>query len=135
MCVCIDSRGVKLNDVTLTELLELAPAADFSADHFAMRGCILAQPASALPLSTLRISPQKCLQRYAVTTASGEEMVLVLTLELAEALEPKYRSVRVVTRWFLRSIKGEPAEQGVPEYPARQHGPEAVVQAQLEALA
>jgi len=52
---------------------------------------------------------------------------------LAEALEPKYRSLRVRLQWFIRSICGEPSGEP-PVEPCRQCGPESVVQAQLEAL-
>ena len=61
-------------------------------------------------------------------------MVITLRMVLEEALQPRYRSVQFVHRWFLAAATGEPAAAEPPAEPAPQHGPESVVQAQLEAL-
>ena len=50
-----------------------------------------AAPAAAAPLSSLRLPPARFLQRYAVTTPSGEEMVLTFELALEDSLQAKYR--------------------------------------------
>jgi hypothetical protein len=39
-------------------------------------------------------------------------MVLTFELQLEEALEPKYRGLQLVHKWFLKAIKGEPACPG-----------------------
>lgn len=63
-------------------------------------------------------------------------MVLIFDMQLEESLQPKYRGLQVVKKWFLKGITGEPACPGdVPSKPEPCWGPEAVVQAQLEALA
>ena len=84
------------DDLSFAELLELSPPTAFSTDAFAMRGLVFTPPAAASPLSTLRVTSSRCLQRYSVKAASGEDMVIVFDLQLEEALEPRYRSFGVV---------------------------------------
>ncbi len=50
------------------------------------------------------------------------------------ALCPCRSATTIRKEWFLRGITGEPALPDLPTQPARQWGPETVVQAQLEAL-
>ena len=121
-------------DLTLVELLELSPPIEFSADAFAMRGLVLAPPASYQPLSTLRVGLGRCLQRYSVTTQSGEAMTVVFDLLLEEAVEPRYRGFKVVDKWFIKGLTGEAADLELPSTPDPCHGPEAIISAQLAAL-
>jgi hypothetical protein len=132
----LGAPGVKLPDLTLLELLELARASDFHVDATAMRTLVLTPPTKVVPLSTLRVSPVKCLQRFALTAASGEEAAISFELQLFDALEAKYRSVRIIKKWFLRGITGEPSDvsEDIPHAPHPRHGPETVVLAQLAAL-
>lgn len=100
-----------------------------------MRALLLGLP--SIPpqiLSTLRLSDTRCLTRFAVTTRTGEEMTLVLDLKLQTTLEPQYRSVQFVKRWFLRGMTGEAAIDQLPERPSPEHGPEAIARAQLHGL-
>ncbi len=73
-------------------------------------------------------------QRVAATSALGEEMVLTFQLDLEESLEPKYRGISCVRRWFLKRVSGEPVDVDLPTAPSSAVGPESVVLAQLEAL-
>lgn len=121
-------------DLRLDELLELVPATAFFANSFAMRAVIFTPPAAAQPLSTLRIAPGRCWQRYQVTAASGERLHLTFDMQLEDALEPRYRGLRVIKRWYLRGITGEPEEPDPPLAPSPSYGPEAIVAAQLNGL-
>jgi hypothetical protein len=122
-------------DLTFLELLELAPpTTEFIVDAFAMRGLVLTPPATSTALSTLRITGQRCLQRYSITTRSGEEMNVIFDLQLEEAHEPRYRGFRVVNKWFIKGLQGEPADPEIPLSPSTEHGPEAIILAQLAGL-
>lgn len=121
-------------DIGLDQLLSCCTTEDFPADAFAYRGLLLAPPKEVTMLSTLRLSPERCLQRCAVSTASGEDMVLVLDLQLEDALAPRYRSLQLVKQWILCGVTGEAATPELPAIPQPCHGPEAVVAAQLQAL-
>lgn len=122
------------SDLTLVELLELSPPSEFTADAFAMRGLVLTPPSSYQPLSTLRVGLGRCLQRYSVVAQSGEEMIIIFDLMLEEAIEPRYRGFKVVEKWFIKGLTGEPSDPELPSAPAPCHGPEAVILAQLAAL-
>ncbi|KAL4856801.1 hypothetical protein ACK3TF_002860 [Chlorella vulgaris] len=127
-----DETGQSLS---FEELLALAQPPDLELDSYSARGVLLAVPRSATVLSSLRLAPTLFRQRYEVTTQSGEEMVLTFELQLEEALEPKYRGLQLVHKWFLKAIKGEPACPGeLPLKPEPRWGPETIVQAQLAAL-
>ena len=130
--------GLEDAELSLMELLTVTPPSALSIDSFAYRSLIFNPPLDVCLLSTLLVSPTRCFQRFAVTTFSGEEVALLLDLQLEEALEPKYRSLRVVHQWFLRGITGEPASLQAPEIsnlgPVPKIGPELVVLAQLDAL-
>ena len=47
-------------------------------------------------------------------------MVLTVDMQLQESLQPKYRGLQLVHRWFLRGITGEPAYPG--DLPAKVGG-------------
>lgn len=123
-------------ELSLMELLELTLPSAFSFDSFAYRSLLFYPPLKTRSLSTLRVGQDRCLQRFEVTTFSGEDVTLLFDLQLEEALEPKYRSLRVVKQWFLRGITGEPASLIDPQTvrPCPEIGPEVVVTAQLDAL-
>jgi hypothetical protein len=80
-------------------------------DDFAARALLnLGQtPRDIKALSTFT-APGHHLQRFALTTHSGEHMVLNIRLAQEEVLEPQYRGCRLTTRWVLRSITGEKQE-------------------------
>ena len=131
----INSSAIASADVDLMELLELAPTSSLTIDAFAMRGLILNPPDHvSTALSILRISSERCRQRFALTTTSGEEMHITIDLGLAESLEPRYRSFGVVKKWFLRGITGEAADPELATSPHPRHPPESIVAAQLAAL-
>lgn len=123
-------------ELSLMELLTVTPPSALTIDSFAYRSLLFNPPLDVCLLSTLLVSQTRCFQRFAVTTSSGEEVTLLLDLQLEESLEPKYRSLRVVHQWFLRGITGEPASLLAPETvgPVPEIGPELVVLAQLDAL-
>lgn len=121
-------------DLSFLELLELAPAAEFTADSFAMRGLVLTPPSRSTALSTLRVHGQRCLQRYSITTQSGEEMNVIFDLQLEESHEPRYRGFRVVKKWFIKGLLGEPADPELPLSLSPVHGPESIILAQLAGL-
>ncbi|EFN59604.1 hypothetical protein CHLNCDRAFT_56464 [Chlorella variabilis] len=121
--------------LSFDELVALAQPSDLVLDAYSARGVLNAAPRSATALSSLKLAPDRFLQRYEVATQSGEEMMLTFDMQLEEALVPKYRGLQVVKRWFLKGITGEPAHPGdLPAKPEPCWGPEAVVQAQLAAL-
>jgi hypothetical protein len=123
------------DDLNFEELVALAQPSDLALDSYSARGVLNAAPRSAAVLSSLKLAPDRFLQRYNVVACSGEEMVLTFDMQLEECLQPKYRGLQVVKRWFLKGITGEPAYPGdVPRKPEPCWGPEAVCQAQLEAL-
>jgi Domain of unknown function (DUF4864) len=121
-------------DLSFLELLELAPPTEFTADSFAMRGLVLTPPLRSTALSTLRITGQRCLQRYSVTTQSGEEMQIRFDLQLEEAHEPRYRGFKIVKKWFIKGLQGEPDDPEIPSSLSPKHGPESIILAQLAAL-
>jgi hypothetical protein len=122
------------NDLTFLELLELAPPAEFTADSYAMRGLVLTPPARSTALSTLRITTERCMQRYSITTHSGEELNVLIDLQLEEAHEPRYRGFRIVNKWFIKGLQGEPADLDIPLALSPIHGPESIILAQLSGL-
>lgn len=123
------------DDLCFEELVALAQPSDLALDSYSARGLMNAAPRSAAVLSSLKLAADRFLQRYSVVAASGEEMVLTFDMQLEECLQPKYRGLQVVKRWFLKGITGEPAYPGdLPRKPEPCWGPEAVCQAQLEAL-
>ena len=121
-------------DLTFLELLELAPPTEFTTDSYAMRGLVLTPPSHSTALSTLRIHGQRCLQRYSLCTQSGEEMNVVFDLQLEESHEPRYRGFRIVKKWFIKGLYGEPADPELPLSLASTHGPESIILAQLAGL-
>ncbi|KAI7839987.1 hypothetical protein COHA_006308 [Chlorella ohadii] len=122
-------------DLNFEELVALAQPSDLALDSYSARGLLNAAPRSAAVLSSLKLAQDRFLQRYSVVSASGEEIVLTFDMQLEECLQPKYRGLQVVKRWFLKGITGEPAYPGdVPRKPEPCWGPEAVCHAQLEAL-
>ncbi|KAL4434663.1 hypothetical protein ABPG77_002786 [Micractinium sp. CCAP 211/92] len=124
-----------LTELSFEELVSLAQPTDLALDAYSARGVFNAPPRQATVLSSLKLGPDRFLQRYEVVSRSGEEMVLTVDMQLEESLQPKYRGLQVVKRWFLRGITGEPAYPGeAPLKPEPCWGPDAVVQAQLEAL-
>lgn len=121
-------------DLSFLELLELAPPTEFTADSFAMRGLVLTPPSRSTALSTLRITRQRCSQRYSLTTRSGEEMCIKIDLQLEESHEPRYRGFKIVNKWFIKGLQGEPADPEIPSMLSPMHGPESIILAQLAGL-
>jgi len=121
-------------DLSFLELLELAPPTEFTADSFAMRGLVLTPPTRSAALSTLRITNERCSQRYSLTTKSGEEMCIRIDLQLGESHEPRYRGFKIVKKWFIKGLQGEPADPEVPSMLSPLHGPESIILAQLAGL-
>ncbi|PSC68411.1 DUF4864 domain-containing [Micractinium conductrix] len=123
------------SELSFDELVALSQPADLALDAFACRGVVNAPPRAAAVLSSLMLAPGRFLTRFSVVAQSGEEMVLTVDLQLQESLQPKYRGLQVVKKWFLKGITGEAACPGdLPSKPEPCWGPEAVVMAQLEAL-
>ena len=88
-------------------------------------------------LSSLALDDSQFVQRCAVVAASGEAVTITFRAQRTETLEPQYRGLRLVKRWVLASVTGEP--QYLPDVASGQRpspclSPEAVVQAQLDAL-
>ncbi|KAL4447540.1 hypothetical protein ABPG75_004759 [Micractinium tetrahymenae] len=128
-------EGEGLTELSFEELVALAQPTDLALDAYSARGVLAAPPLRATVLSSLKLAADRFLQRYEVLSQTGEEMVLTIDMQLEESLQPKYRGLQVVKRWFLKGITGEPAYPGeVPRKPEPCWGPDAVVQAQLEAL-
>jgi hypothetical protein len=121
-------------DLSFLELLELAPPAEFTADSFAMRGLVLTPPSRSTALSTLRITRERCSQRYSLTTKSGEEMYIRIDLQLGESHEPRYRGFKIVKKWFIKGLQGEPADPEIPSMLSSIYGPESIILAQLAGL-
>jgi hypothetical protein len=119
------------------DVLRLAAAAgSFQGDAYASRLLVYSYPVEHRVLSTLSLDEERCLVRAYVRAASGEEAILVLAIHLEDGLEARYRGLRLARRWALAGVCGEPgAEDHPPERPGVAHGPEAVVRAQLDALA
>ncbi|GFR47118.1 hypothetical protein Agub_g8805 [Astrephomene gubernaculifera] len=127
----------------------------FTLDSFAERLLYFSPPTpgSVTRLSCIRTAPERAVLRYLVAAEGGERAILTFGLECAETLMPHYRSLRVEFVWQLISVTGEPAgepagweeeagrrevDEGGEWYAKQSHpslGPEAVVQAQLAALA
>ena len=125
-------------DIDIMELLDRfnGSEAEFKTNTIALRVLFLCPPAQVKALSSLQISQKKCLQRFAVLGQFGEEAIVNMQLELQETLEARYRSARVVEKWFLTGIIGEnmcPRDE-LPEGPAPKYGPEDVVTVQLDAF-
>ena len=59
------------DDLSFEELVDLAQPSDLALDSYSMRGVLNAAPRSAAVLSSLKLAPDRFLQRYAVVSASG----------------------------------------------------------------
>lgn len=113
------------------------PDGKFRSNTVAVRVLMLSPPLSVQHMSTLQITPTECWQRFAVESPMGEEAMVTMIFELGEALEPRYRSARIVKRWFLTGIIGESMredEDDLPWAPMPRLGPERVVGIQLDSL-
>lgn len=122
-------------DVLFKDVLQFArPLLDFYIDSYGYRGLVFSSPKKCSALSSLRVAPNKFLQRYQVLTSYGEEMILTFHASIEDGLEPRYRGMRLVKRWFIKEITGEPADSDIPLAPGPQIGPESVVLAQLDGL-
>jgi hypothetical protein len=114
-------------------------------DTYALRHLVHAAPAAAEHLSSLALGPGRALRRFAVTAASGERCVMTLTFEQVvpggaagapDAFGPAaHAGASAGVGWQLAAATGEPATAAPPRRPSPEHPPEAVVAAQLEALA
>ncbi|GBF95402.1 hypothetical protein Rsub_08364 [Raphidocelis subcapitata] len=114
-------------------------------DTYALRHLVRTAPAKTAHLSSLSLGPARALRRFAVQSPSGERCVMTLTFERADAgaaaAAPDAPSAFGAGRtapaggWALVAAAGEPAAPELPRGPAPEHPPEAVVAAQLEALA
>lgn len=121
------SSHISFKDVLSTPSLYL--------DTYATRCLVHAAPHSMTVLSSMAISTDRFLQRCAVVAPSGEECTLTFTLERQDCLEPQYGAPPLVTkRWMLKSVVGEACCDELPSHPSPSFPPEAVVQAQLQAL-
>ena len=61
-------------------------------------------------------------------------MNVVFDLQLEESHEPRYRGFRIVKKWFIKGLYGEPADPELPLSLASTHGPESIILAQLAGL-
>jgi hypothetical protein len=95
-------------DLSFADLLDLSTHGDFHMDAYAQRGLILSPPAASTLLSSLHVSVDEFLQRYAITAHSGEQMVITFRLQLEDSL--------VFLRWAADAsgISGEGVEQISP---------------------
>lgn len=80
------------------------------------------------------LSPEKFIQRCAITNGVGEQAVLTFELVQQECLQSAYKGVQVVKRWVLHSITGEADLSDVPQQPDPKLSPDAVALAQLQFL-
>lgn len=103
-------------------------------DSYAQRALLFGAPRKVEPLSSLLTARDKFHQRLAVTSHSGEDLVLTARMVLEERLEARYKSCKVSEGWVLSGFVGEPADIEIPTAPSPIHPPEAIVAAQLEAL-
>ncbi|GBF89018.1 hypothetical protein Rsub_01517 [Raphidocelis subcapitata] len=118
-----------------TDVLQADASSHLYLDSFAIRHLALGVPRALRPLSTFRVSHDRYMQRCAVVAAGGEEAVLSFEMLQQECLENQYRGPPLMRkRWMLRSVRGEPAAAASPR-PSPAHSPEAVLEAQLSALA
>ncbi|GLC33028.1 hypothetical protein PLESTF_000134100 [Pleodorina starrii] len=152
-----DRRPVTLRDV----VIQAHGMTGFAFDSFAVRHLYVSPPTrgSVRRLSCIRTAPVRAVARYAVAEEGGERAVLTFGLECEERLAPHYRSARVEYVWQLVAVTGEAMEPEPemclgPEGVGREEAaaaaaeaviggsqphpslpPEAVIGAQLEALA
>eukprot|EP00877_Chromochloris_zofingiensis_P007885 jgi/Chrzof1/334/Cz01g11230.t1 len=104
-------------------------------DTYALRNLVFAPPTSMQLLSAMHVTPEKYLQRYSVVSSYGEECVLTFTLCLQETLESQYRGAPLLShKWMLQSVVGECSSDALPAHPSPSFPPEAVVEAQIQAL-
>ena len=80
------------------------------------------------------VSPEKFVQRCAITNSVGEQAVLTFELLQQECLQSAYKGVQVVKRWVLHSITGEADLPEAPQRPSPALSPDAVALAQLQLL-
>jgi len=128
------SNNNRDSDLNFLQILDLSQPFDLSFDSYAYRGLILSPPQSIQFLSSLLLSPDRFVSRFHVTAHTGEEMTLLVEAAAEDELEPKYRGIRVVKRWFLKKISGETSWTDIPTCPSNDIGPESVVLAQCQAL-
>ena len=69
-------------ELSFEELVDLAQPSYLELDAFSSRGLFHAPPASMHVLSSLRLRPDRFLQRYEVTARSGECMVLTVSMQV-----------------------------------------------------
>lgn len=81
-------------------------------DSWAVRHLMHGGPARVQLLSAVRVSPERYLQRCAVTSQSGEEATLSFEMLQQDSIESQYRGAPIVRkRWMLRSVCGEASSQ------------------------
>lgn len=125
----------KTEDLQLEDILRTSSHDLLYLDTYALRNLVYASPESVRVLSSMQVSADKFLQRCAIVAPSGEECVLTFTLSLQEAMESQYRGPPLVTRkWMLSAVVGECNSHELPAHPSPSFPPEAVVEAQLQAL-
>lgn len=121
--------------LTFADVLQFANQKHLYLDTFSVRNLVHSAPTSVKVLSSLRVSYDKYLQRCLIVSPSGEECILSFTLTLQDCLQPRYRSAPTVAKcWRLRAIIGEADCTHLPAHPSPSFPPEAVVEAQLQAL-
>ena len=118
-----------------SDVLQVNEGVHLYLDSFAVRHLAHGAPAALALLSAVRVSPERYLQRCAVTGAGGEEAVLSFEMLQQDCLQSQYKGPPLVRkRWMLRSVRGEPAREAAAARPAPAHPPEAVLASQLAAL-
>ena len=140
-----EGQGSEASTLTFLDVVRHA-GADLHFDAYALRALILAPPRSLTATAALRVTPTTALVRAAAVASAGEEVALELSLVLEERAAAHYRGVRAVQRWALAGARGEPGageggsgDGAQPRLPPSslhpRHGPEAVLEGALAALA
>lgn len=65
------STAATADDLSFEELVALAQPSDLALDSYSTRGVLNAAPRSAAVLSSLKLAPERFLQRYSVVADSG----------------------------------------------------------------
>lgn len=115
-------------DEEISEIFDVS----FFIDSYFKRVMLYNRPASVQPLSSLRISRGKFLHRFEAKTENGECVVFSVSCQVENSLQPCYKSVEVVRRWSITSVRGECASSA--PRPSVELSPEVVVATQIEAL-
>lgn len=104
----------------------------FYIDSYFKRVMLYNRPVTVHPLSSLRISRGKFLHRFEAKTENGECVVFSISCQVENSLQPCYKSVEVVRRWSITSVRGECVSSSMR--PCVELSPEVVVATQIEAL-